>query len=118
MLADLLIGLAELLRAPAIHGSSRVGGMSEVLVKLVLRDVIQAVLISYVHAGSELFEELSDALLHVATYAIIYLLPCSLDDEVNKVWVGGDLSLLASVRGVLITFDSHQWFSIAVGQVP
>ena len=84
------------------------------VVELVLNDVVEVVLISYVHARGKLPEEFRDALLHVASNAVVYLFPCSLDDVVDEVRVSGDLSFLASVNGVVIAFDSHQRFGFAM----
>ena len=91
---------------------------SEVLVQLIFRDVFRVLLSSNVHAGRKLLEDLVDALFDIASYAVVNLLPSSLDDEVNKVWVGSNLSLLASICSVLVSFGSHQRFRIVVVQVP
>ena len=59
-------------------------------------------------------EEFRNAFLYVAFNAVVDLFPSSLDDEVDEIGVSGDLSLFASVNGIVITLDSHQRFGLTM----
>ena len=87
-------------------------------VQLLSSDVLQCLLGADVHPGRESLEELIDAVFCVASDTIVDLLPCSLNDVVDKLGVGRDLALLATIGRVTVTLDSHQWFGVIAVQVP